>query len=352
VRLPAAFSAFLIVLASAADASCVLTLRHEEGEIRWNAVPGALRYQVQESFNEYTTSRNVFTEKQSFRIAHRVTAPTAVYYLVTAEVSTAVQALAGEPSMAACTGRIAIELQPDPALRTLTRRIVFPLVGSTPGAFGGRFKTSLKLTASNANQKGTLVFHPAGKPASDSDPSMPFALAAGETRLIDDIVAAMGQSGIGSLDIIPDENGDPIVPVAEARLYNDTAAGTFGTHAMPIYPAEYLRPAGMKLSPTDSRFRINVGFRTFTDTAITILINGTDGRLRDFREARFSAGWMQMTTLSELAGSEIKEGEAVTLLFSGAVVPFYTVTENRTNDPMLIVGEPVSRSLNVGRYVD
>lgn len=352
MRLPSALTALLLI-ASAADASCFLSLRHEEGEIRWNAVPGALRYQVQESFNDFVTSRNLFTLKRSFKIDHRVTAPTQVHYLVTAEVSTQVQTAASEESMAACTGRITVELAPDPALRTLTRRIVFPLVGSTPGAFGGRFKTALKLTASYPNQKGRIIFHPAGKAGTDGDPSIPFALTApGDTRVFDDVVGEMGQSGIGSLDIVPDENGDPFVPQAEARLYNDTASGTFGTQALPAFPMDYLRPAGMKLTLPDPRFRMNVGFRALTDTAITVLITGTDGRLRDFRELRFPAGWMQMTGVSELAGSELKEGETMSLLFGGAVVPFHTLTENRTNDPMLFVGEPVARSLNVGRYVD
>lgn len=351
MKIAAALCAFLLI-AAAADASCFLSLRYEEGEIRWNPVPGAERYQVQESFNEFATSRNVFTEKQSFKVNHRVTAPTPVYYLVSAEISTAVLA-AATPSISACNARITIDLAPDPALRDLTRRIVFPLVGSTPGAFGGRFKTSLKLTGTNPNQKGRLVFHPAGKAAADGDPSIAFSLVApGDTRAFDDVVAEMGQSGIGSLDVIPDEGGDPIVPLAEARLYNDTAGGTFGTQALPAFPAEYLRPAPMKLTPPDPRFRMNVGLRTLTDASITILITGTDGRLRDFHEVKFPAGWMQMTGVAELAGSELKQGESMTLLFGGAVVPFYTLTENRTNDPMLFVGEPVSRSPNVGRYVD
>ena len=162
----------------------------------------------------------------------------------------------------------------------------------------------------------------------------------------------MGQSGIGSLDVVPDEAGDPIVPLAEARLFNDTASGTFGTQAMPAFPADYLHGVGLKLAAPDSRFRMNIGFRALTDASVTVLITGVDGRLRDFRELRFPAGWMQMTGAAELAGSELKQGESMTLSFGGAVVPFYTLTENRTNDPMLFVAEPTSKSLNVGKYVD
>jgi len=332
-------------------ASCVLSLRFQEGEIRWNAVPGAERYQIQESFNELASSRNYFTLGQSFKVDHRVTAPTQASYQVTAEVSTLAAAV--PVSNAACTARITVDLAPDAALQKITRRIVFPLVGSTAGAFGGRFRTSLKLTGSNPNQKGTIVFHPASRAAADGDPSIAYDLVTpGDTKFFDDVVAEMGQSGIGSLDIIPDAAGDPIVPLAEARLYNDTSSGTFGTQAAPAFPADYLRSPGLKLTAPDPRFRMNVGFRALTDTTITILISGTDGRLRDFRELKFPAGWMQMTGVAELAGSELKPGESMTLGFSGVAIPFYTLTENRTNDPMLFVAEPVAKSLNVGKYVD
>lgn len=352
MRLGAAVAVFL-GFAAAADA-CVLSLRFEEGEIRWKPVAGAERYQLQESFNDFTTSRNYFTEGQSFRIDRRVTAPTKVHYRVTAEVSALLangSALA--TSLPACTATIDVDLVPDPDLRALTRRIVFPLVGSTPGAFGGRFKTYLKLTGSFPEQKGKIVFHPAGRQASDSDPSIAYVLnALGETREFDDIVAAMGQSGIGSLDIIPDEGSESFVPVAEARLYNDTAGGTFGTQEFPAFPADYLRPASLKLAAPDPRFRMNVGFRTLTDATLLVLVHGADARLRDFRELKFPAGWMQMTGAAELAGSELKAGETMTLTFTGAVVPFHTLTENRTNDPTLVVAEPRTRSLNVGAYVD
>lgn len=352
MRLAAALLAFL-GLVSAADA-CVLSLRYEEGEIRWKPVAGAEQYQVQESFNDLSTSRNYFTKRQSFKVDHRVTAPTRAQYRVTAEVSNLVaNRSAAAASLAACTAEIEIDLAADAEWRRVTRRIVFPLVGSTTGAFGGRFKTYLKLTGSYPQQRGKIVFHQAGRAASDGDPAIAYELSAlGETREFDDVLATMRQSGIGSLDIIPDEGGEPIVPLAEARLYNDTAAGTFGTHEFPAFPADYLRPAGLKLAPPDPRFRMNVGFRTLTDATVFILIHGADGRLRDFRELKFPAGWMQMTGASELAGSELKAGETMTLTFTGTVVPFYTLTENRTNDPMLVVAEPRTRSLNVGAYVD
>ena len=349
-KLAAAVLAF--ACAAAANASCVLSLRYENGEIRWNPVPGAERYEVQESFNELATSRNFFTIRNSIPVTHRVTAPTTVFYRVFADVSTLVQATAGE-STPGCTATLTIQLAPDQELRRVTRRVVFPLVGSTPGAFGGRFKTSLKLTATTQQQKGRLIFHPASKAASDSDPSIAYSFAVpGETRSFDDVVADIGQSGIGSLDVVPDEGSEAVVPLAEARLFNDTASGTFGTQAFAIFPADYLHPAGVRLTLPDPRFRMNVGFRALSAATVTVLVYDTDGRLRDIRQLEFPSGWMQMTGVNDVAGSELKAGEVMTLGFSGAIVPFYTLTENRTNDPSLVVPDARSRSLNVGAVVD
>jgi hypothetical protein len=316
--------ALSLLLAQSLSASCVLQLRYENGAVRWTPIAGATRYQIQESFDSFATSRNDFTLNPVHAVKHRVSAPAVLEVRVTAEIDPAVtlSAATAGPSVPACTSTIRIELDPDPAFRTLTRRIIFPLTGSTPGAFGGRFKTSLRLVASVPGQKGRVIFHPAGKPASDNDPSLDYAFAStGDVRVFDDIVAELGQSGIGSLDIVPDPAGDATVRRAEVRLFNETASGTFGTNAMPVYPFDYLRVERLQLDAPDARFRLNVGFRALTDAVVTVLVYGADRRLRDFRELRFPAGWMQMTSASEVAGSPLAAGESMILTFGGSIIP-------------------------------
>lgn len=352
---PAAIIAALLLSFSTARAACIMDLRYENGEVRWKPVPGAERYQVQESFNDFVTSRNFYTKSADFKVEHRVTYPINVRYRVTTELTVGAQALAVEttPTVAACTATITIPLDVDPEFRKLTGRAILPVVGSTPGAMGGQFKTYLKLTASVPGQSGRIVFHPAGKAAADTDPSRPFTFAStGDTLVFDDVVAEMGQSGIGSLEIIPDAAGEPIVPVIEARLFNDTSIGTFGTNAFPVYPFDYMAVDGLRIVMPDSRFRVNVGFRAITDANVGVLIFGLDRRLRGNRGFTLPAGWMQMTSINDVAGGPLQPGEYIQLSFGGSVVPFYTITENRTNDPTLIVAPPRAGSLNVGRYID
>lgn len=356
MRIPGALAAALsLLLAPSLSASCVLRLRYENGAVRWTPIAGATRYQVQESFDGFVTSRNVFSLNPVHEVKHRASAPAVLEVRVTAEVDPAVTASAATagPSVPACTSTIRVELEADPAFRALTRRIIFPLAGSTPGAFGGRFKTSLRLVASVPGQKGRVIFHPAGRPASDSDPSLDYAFAsANDERIFDDVVAELGQSGIGSLDVVPDPAGDATVPRAEVRLYNDTASGTFGTNATAVYPFDYLRVERLQLEAPDARFRLNVGFRALTDTVVTILVYGTDRRLRDFRELRLPAGWMQMTSASDVAGSPLVAGESMILTFGGSIIPFYTLTENRTNDPTLVVAPARNARVRVDQYVE
>lgn len=103
-----------------------------------------------------------------------------------------------------------------------------PVAGSTGGAFGSNWKTGLQLfSLGDSTISGRLVFHPAGANGSANDPSMNFTLNAKQVQTIGDVVAAMGQSGLGSIDVIGRFSDPP--PIAETRVYNDAgAAGTSG----------------------------------------------------------------------------------------------------------------------------
>ncbi|HEX8168990.1 MAG TPA: hypothetical protein VF824_00445 [Thermoanaerobaculia bacterium] len=342
---------FLSFLPVAARASCNLHLRYENGELRWDAVPGAQQYWVQESFDGMKTSRNFSTRENVVKVTHRASAPTVVRYAVTAEIETGVRALADGDSTDACVSAINVTLGVDAAFRDLTRRAVLPIVGSTPGAFGGRFRTALVMRGS-PDQHGRLIFHPAGGVASDSDPSMRYSFSGPEPLAFDDVVAAMGQSGIGSMDVVPDADSLTRLPEMQVRLYNDTSIGTFGTFVTPVLPYDYLGSRGLEIRIPDARFRVNVGLRALTGVTVKVLVFGADGRLRDLRDRDFPAGWMQLTSASDFAGSTLAPGESLTLLFTGGAVPFYTITENATNDPTLVVPPARGSSSDVGAYVD
>ncbi|HEY3057197.1 MAG TPA: hypothetical protein VGK31_14825 [Thermoanaerobaculia bacterium] len=335
-----------IALAPSVHAVCTLNLRlADPSTLTWDVIPGLTTYQVQESFDNYATSRNYFTKTPPFHINHRASADTKIWYLVTAALDS--RTLAVNPFEEGCTETLVVTLKADPEFRALTRKAVLPIVGSGPGAFGGRFKTSLKLSPSGP-VSGRLVFHPSGSTASPDDPSMPYNIDSISPIIIDDIVAELGRTGIGSLDIVPDTNA---VPVVEARFYNDTPNGTFGTATAAFYPFDYLQAPTLNLTIPDTRFRINIGLRTLTETKAKALVYNIYGKLREFRDLAWPADYTILGTVRQVLGVDLQPGESVSLFFEGAAIPFYTRTENRTNDPELFVVTP-AHSTNVNSYVE
>jgi hypothetical protein len=350
MRLVPVVLAFVLSLPALAD-FCDLNLRYEENQIRWRAITGAVNYNVLELYGASHDPVYSSTKSTFINVTRRASGPVMVRYIVTVEVEPGVRL--AEDSSDACTGSIDVTLPADPAFRKFTRRAIIPVVGSTAGAFGGRFKTALELRG-DANEKGKLVFHPAGRAALDTDPSIPyfFTAGAGHTITYDDVVAAIGQSGIGSLDIVPDEDSADRVPEGTVRLYNETSLGTFGTFSTPVLPYDYRHPQDMTVRIPDARFRANIGIRALEATQVTVLIYTASDRLDGFKNLSFPAGWMEMKSASDFIGRALEPGQLLVMTFSGAAVPFYTITENATNDPTLVLAPAVGSTRNLATFVE
>src|SRR6266540_1715936 len=67
---------------------------------------------------------------------------------------------------------------------------------------------------------GQFVFHPAFAQASPTDLVLPYSLGPWETQTIDDLVAAMGQTGIGSVDVVASDID--LGPTIQAEIYTET----------------------------------------------------------------------------------------------------------------------------------
>ena len=335
---------------------CDLNLRLEHGQLRWNSITGATNYTILESYGAlkapvYSSTLNTFVA-----VDQRASGPIPVRYIVTAEIEPGVRLMPGQPqtqaeAMDSCTGVIDITLGVDPAFRKFARKAVVPVVGSTAGAFGGRFKTALELRG-GANQHGRLVFHPAGRAAADTDPSIPYSFVASRVVSFDDVVTAMGQQGLGSLDIIPDDDSSDRLPEIDVRLYNDTSIGTFGTFTNPVLPYDYLRPAGFEIRIPDPRFRVNIGLRALEETTVQVIILNTAGRPEGLKNFTFPAGWMEMKSASDFVGRALEPGQSLTVSVFGAAIPFYTITENATNDPTLVLGPARGTQTDLSKFVD
>src|SRR5437016_3726347 len=145
---------------------------------------------------------------------------------------------------------------------------ILPAAGAAPGATAF-FRTSLQmLNPTSSTITGNLIFHKQLQSASPSDPSIPFALPPGQSLSYPDVVASMGTTGIGSLDIVTTAGN---APIATARVFSDGgAAGTSGFSEEAVSPNDALDffSRGILLIPPDlTNFRMNIGVRTLDSGA-------------------------------------------------------------------------------------
>jgi hypothetical protein len=215
---------------------------------------------------------------------------------------------------------------------------VFPVVGSTRGLNNASFKTSLRIGPPDASSIGKIIFHPAGRAGSDDDPSIPYRVERGQTLQFDDVVAAIGQSGIGSLDILQTvpflSEGTAVLPV-EARLFNEAAEGTYGAFEGPVLPPDAFKPIDWNIFVPSSRFRLSVGIRTLTAAHVTFFLIAADGAITE-KIADYAPDFVFLDAADHFFGKPVNPGDSIVINVSGdnvIAIPFHTLTDNSTNDP-------------------
>jgi hypothetical protein len=219
---------------------------------------------------------------------------------------------------------------------------VIPAVGSTPGNFGSFFRTGVQLYNPSASPLvGTFVYHPAGVAGSASDPSLDFAIAPGTVLSYADLVETMGQSGLGSMDIVLPADGD--VPVVVTRVFNDAgAAGTSG------FTEELVDPGGGEvlfagstsflIAPADAtQYRLNIGVRTFFSGAIlTIRVRTSAGALVRTVSKTFDPTYFVQQSADVFLEGPIDSNYIIEIsVGEGTAVVYGATTDNTTNDPSI-----------------
>lgn len=213
---------------------------------------------------------------------------------------------------------------------------ILPVVGSTPGAGGSYFRTSVQLhNPTSSLISGRIVFHRSGVAGSESDPAMAYLLAPGQTESIADLLPAQGISGLGSADIV----SVGTAPTVTARVFDDASAGgTTGFTAEAMRPEEALHAgqAGVLLVPVDlSAYRMNIGVRTLTASLMTLTVRDASGVIAGVVTRAFPAVYHeQQTAVLFLNGMSLQGGGSVSVAVSaGTAIVYGTTVDNRTGDP-------------------
>jgi hypothetical protein len=220
---------------------------------------------------------------------------------------------------------------------------IVPVVLSTAGLNGSFYRTGLQVTNPGLNRiSGRLVFHPQGKSGSGSDPSLSFALAPGETRAYPDVVAAIGQSGSGSLDVYSTSSPPPLIV---SRVFNEAgAAGTSGFTESTVAPEDALQAfdSARLTAPADPvNFRMNLGIRTLSAaTSLTVTLHSSSGAPLMSVTRGFPAEDSEQVSAAALLGiASIGANQTISLeVNSGSAIVYAATADNRTNDPSVQLG--------------
>jgi hypothetical protein len=213
---------------------------------------------------------------------------------------------------------------------------VIPAAGALAGSNNSFFRTAIQLQSGDgATIAGRFVFHPAGKAAAASDPSMPFTIVNSASVSYSDLITQMGQSGLGSLDIITTGGSTPVVT---ARVFNDNGSGgTQGFTEEMVRPADALTDSTRSILPfpaDPTNFRMNIGVRTLAASSIRFSAMSADGVFLGSVTKSYVANFFEQPGAQALLGlaSLPVNGYVVVTVDSGSCIVYASYTDNRTND--------------------
>jgi hypothetical protein len=218
---------------------------------------------------------------------------------------------------------------------------VIPAAGSAAGGFGSFFRTEVTITNPSLFGMGVvLVYHPAGRSAEPGDPRRNTLLLPNESRTYTDIVATMGQTGLGSIDVLT----SAFTPVITTRVYDDAgSAGTSGFTEEVVTSYEAIKSgsyADFTITADLTNYRVNVGVRTLGEstTFLVTVYDATGALVGNTAERTIPANYFEQIPLSTfLAGVTPPAGGLARIhVTSGGSAVFYAATnDNRTNDGSL-----------------
>jgi len=203
------------------------------------------------------------------------------------------------------------------------------------GAHASLWRTDVTiLNLSGDTATAELRFRGAG------NSTMTVVLSDGEQRLIEDVVAELGESGSGSLEIVSDRP-----TLVGSRTYNVSDAGTFGQY-LDGRPSDELAGTGhtvwLPQLRQSSEFRSNIGLGNTTAAPATVRVRFFDGegtRLAQTVRVLPAHGWLQLQEpFDRIAGrTDLDEAYATVTVEAGeGIIAYASVIDNHTNDPTTV----------------
>ncbi len=222
---------------------------------------------------------------------------------------------------------------------------VIPTASSTPGALGSFFRTGMQLSNPWTSAiAGRFVYHPAGVAGSSADPSLSFSVAPGSTVSYDDLVQTMGQSGLGTIDLVLPAGA--ALPVVVTRVYNDAgAAGTSGFTEEAIDPSGssesrvlFAGATGLLVAPPNNTgLRFNIGVRALLSGAVvTFRVRDASGVILNTVTKTYFPTFFEQQSAATLLGAPLGPNSSIEVsVSSGSAIVYGATVDNVTNDPSI-----------------
>jgi hypothetical protein len=211
---------------------------------------------------------------------------------------------------------------------------------------GAFFRTAVQLAnPEDGTMTGKLVFHPQGVSAAAGDKSLTYSIGPHGTYSQNDLVTAMGATGLGSVDLITATGG---VPLVIARVFNDR--GTDGTDGfieplMKVTDAMSNGASGAIVLPPDlTNFRVNVGVRTLDAGAtLTFYYTSPNDAVVATPGRSFDPNYFMQFPIDQLISSKAYKpnGHVGIQVTSGAAIIYVSIIDAKTGDSSVyFLGRP------------
>ena len=208
---------------------------------------------------------------------------------------------------------------------------IVPVVGSTRGQSNANFKTELQMAnGTDLPMAGWLVLRPQGA-------FRRYELAPHTTLSFADVVADLGATGLGSIDVLVDRG---LVPTIVARAYDDQPDGTTGVTvpAIPIGSVLSGVDVATLIVPRDlTRYRFNIGVRALNDGAtLALIVRSSAGAELFRRTVTFDEDHFEQQPGNTFTGTTLHPDDSIAIrVVAGSAVVYATTVDNQTNDSSL-----------------
>jgi hypothetical protein len=259
---------------------------------------------------------------------HLASEDTPLYYRITTYDAT-------HHNIDACPTVQRVTIVADRRLRDSFRRSVIPVVHRAEGVV-----TSLSLFNSYHAEalSGRIIFRKAGVPGRSNDPAISYMVLHGRSVYFEDILRDLGVHGLGSLDIVPDDNGPAWVPETQVRIRHVTAeTASSGMEVPQVRVGDFAGATALSIHATDeAQARTSVGIRSWNSGASIVVHVDDEKQTRDV-DIDLPGDTFRQYSLDELAGFHVETPATVFITAKGAVV-YAIETDNLSNESRLRIG--------------